>query len=647
MAGNGQLPQSQKHSLKYKHNQTGGAFIELAETNREDYAPSSSAINQHNGERNESKSAEIVRTSDLVAAIGHLWDRAILPPVLKSKKDSYHDTINLKKANTFFYSTEEDHVDASTFAEGQDFSVSVIPASHSLPTLQASVKCLKVTQKVSFFEPGSSSSIYVNSLIWRLGKSDSSSPIESFKGTGHVSVENLHNSKDAQQLLSEITISRLKHIANSNVLDNMKNRDCCDTGQRNSTCSISRDEASQLTKNMSNVNADSLPETAEAINSLSVPSPKSVMDHLLQAVEDANEIGSSTSVSRLHVDHSANPLATDTVSHDKSQHNPTETHLPEGENFQQQVFFTKGKSNLEICSSKHEKPGFARQEHAFAGAFAGIFVSLCLHPVDTIKTVTQSCRSDPKSILDISRSIIADRGVTGLYRGIASNIAASAPISAVYTFTYESVKGALLPYFSKECHSLAHCVAGGSASIATSVIFTPSERIKQQMQVSSHYKSSWNALLGIVGKGGFSSLYAGWGAVLCRNVPHSVIKFYTYERLKQLMPSSLQSNGQRELLRPLICGGLAGSTAALFTTPFDVVKTRLQTQIPGSRKKCDGVLNTLVVIAKHEGFKGLYRGLTPRLVMYMTQGALFFASYESLKRLFSLEAVQGSAQHLI
>lgn len=37
----------------------------------------------------------------------------------------------------------------------------------------------------------------------------------------------------------------------------------------------------------------------------------------------------------------------------------------------------------------------------------------------------------------------------GLYRGIASNIASSAPISAVYTFTYESVKSALLPLLPK------------------------------------------------------------------------------------------------------------------------------------------------------------------------------------------------------
>ncbi|KAL5060323.1 hypothetical protein RYX36_031927, partial [Vicia faba] len=40
-----------------------------------------------------------------------------------------------------------------------------------------------------------------------------------------------------------------------------------------------------------------------------------------------------------------------------------------------------------------------------------------------------------------------------------------------------------------EYYSSAHCVGGGCESIATSFIFTPSERIKQQMQIGSHYRN--------------------------------------------------------------------------------------------------------------------------------------------------------------
>ncbi|KAJ9555283.1 hypothetical protein OSB04_009897 [Centaurea solstitialis] len=316
-----------------------------------------------------------------------------------------------------------------------------------------------------------------------------------------------------------------------------------------------------------------------------------------------------------------------------SSGNGEEDELSEIKEGQERKFVKEERSPMHIFSLTPYKLHMDSQSKTcFCRSICWYICQLCLHPVDTIKT------SFSLAVL------IKDHSVYRFIRTlpwICKQYCFFAPISAIYTFSYESVKGALLPLFTKEYQSLAHCVAGGCASVATSFVFTPSERIKQQMQVGSHYTAVGNisnALLGIVGKGGFSSLYNGWGAVLCRNVPHSIIKFYTYESLKNIMLSSHEAHAQPTTYQWfLLCGGVAASSAALFTTPFDVVKTRLQTQVPGSVNRYHGVFNTLKDISQHEGLKGLYRGLSPRLAMYMTQGALFFASYESFKRLFSTE----------
>lgn len=202
------------------------------------------------------------------------------------------------------------------------------------------------------------------------------------------------------------------------------------------------------------------------------------------------------------------------------------------------------------------------------------------------------------------------------------------------------MKGALLPVFPKEYHSIAHCAAGGCSSIATSFVFTPSECIKQQMQVGSHYQNCWNALVGCLKKGGIASLYTGWGAVLCRNIPHSIVKFYAYESLKQSLLKSAPDSAKLNSGQTLLCGGFAGSTAALCTTPFDVIKTRVQLQALNPVCKYDGVVHALKEIFRHEGLCGLYRGLTPRLAMYMSQGAIFFTSYEFLSTLMFPEPEQ-------
>ncbi|CAN6273805.1 unnamed protein product [Urochloa humidicola] len=282
--------------------------------------------------------------------------------------------------------------------------------------------------------------------------------------------------------------------------------------------------------------------------------------------------------------------------------------------------------------------------HAVAGALAGAAVSVSLHPVDTVKTIIQANSSGQSSFYHTLRRTLVERGVLGLYGGLASKLACSAPISAIYTLTYEIVKGALLPVLPEEYHSIAHCAAGGCSSIATSFVFTPSECIKQQMQVGSQYQNCWSALVGCLKRGGFASLYVGWGAVLCRNIPHSIVKFYAYESLKQSILKSAPENVKLNSGETLLCGGFAGSTAALFTTPFDVVKTRVQLQALSPVSKYDGVLHALKEIFRQEGLRGLYRGLTPRLAMYISQGAIFFTSYEFLKTImFPEQEVHASS----
>jgi len=269
-------------------------------------------------------------------------------------------------------------------------------------------------------------------------------------------------------------------------------------------------------------------------------------------------------------------------------------------------------------------------------------VSVCLHPIDTIKVMVQA-EAGNRSLPVVLGNFIKKRGVGSLYSGLSTNLTTSAPISAIYTSTYEAVKERLLPTMPADKKWVAHCIAGGCASVATSFVYTPSACIQQRLQVGQ-YKSPIAAGLGIIRKEGLGTLYGGWTAVLCRNVPQSVIKFLTYEQLKN---AARRVNGGEEpsTAQTLLIGGISGSTAAFVTTPFDVIKTRLQTQaaVPGQGVQYKGVLQTLKGITKTEGISGLYRGVTPRLFIYVSQGAIFFASYEVMKRVIHLRILKEEA----
>jgi hypothetical protein len=93
------------------------------------------------------------------------------------------------------------------------------------------------------------------------------------------------------------------------------------------------------------------------------------------------------------------------------------------------------------------------------------------------------------------------------------------------------------------------------SQVATSVVYTPSECMKQRMQVQAH-ASTWSALKAILKADGPAGLYRGWTAVLARNIPQSAIKFFTFEQLKWLL---LSSGGAAAAVGELRCARVRGS----------------------------------------------------------------------------------------
>lgn len=643
-------PRRSQPSIQYKCNRVEQATFEFADFVHKEGVPAHAETFQQEKADPKSKSSELLSTSELISAFGHAWDYTSRSLAVLQQKTNLSYKVSGEKEDILHNVKLQQNICTSTLPKCSHSDINLTEMR------QLYLDILRITNRTSVLK------------LNRESTGQYQSPVQNFSGDMTNLLNGPRDGKGISCLgissglgliygwMSELIPAEAKHPFKTAISDSEKaGKYFCGEIVTPPQDLMSRDKGPKSF--IDSGNADSYTPSIQSkdlpvANNAKLISDKKestllLSDYYLKVANiEADSCISKAASSALHADHHLKLVASEKGECKLGcestngieffpERKEEDNHRPAQE-----------EHTMKIHCLGHDKPqaAVAKEEHAFAGAFSGIFVSLCLHPVDTIKTVIQSYRAEQKSLCYIGKSIVSERGLTGLYRGISSKIASSGPISAIYTFTYESVKGALLPLFPKEYYSITHCIAGGCASIATSFVYTPSERIKQQMQVGSHYHNCWNALVGIITRGGLPSLYAGWGAVLCRNIPHSVVKFYVYENLKMWTLSSLPPGAQLNTLQTLACGGLAGSTAALFSTPFDVVKTRLQTQIPGSIRPYNGVFRALQEIGRHEGLKGLYRGLTPRLIMYISQGALFFASYESFKRLFSLDKPKETDQ---
>lgn len=92
----------------------------------------------------------------------------------------------------------------------------------------------------------------------------------------------------------------------------------------------------------------------------------------------------------------------------------------------------------------------------------------------------------------------------------------------------------------------------------------------------------------------------------------------------------------------MLAGAGGGLVASIATCPLDVIKTKLQAQqaVHGTHTY-QGVAGTVRTILKHDGFRGLYRGLGPTILGYLPTWAIYFAMYDGIKNYFGEKPLGG------
>lgn len=185
-------------------------------------------------------------------------------------------------------------------------------------------------------------------------------------------------------------------------------------------------------------------------------------------------------------------------------------------------------------------------------------------------------------------------------------------------------------------------ICGGLAGMIAKTATNPLERIKMLSQTGEHSSAAGSSRTSIIGlyrdiirNEGIRGLWAGNGVNLIRVFPAKAVVFASNDAYRhlfsQLSLSSSSSSHAAQSSVPLsgslsfLAGGCAGMTASAATYPLDLTRGRISGKLGiGGQKIYGGIVQTMVLTVKDEGFLALYKGVTPTLMVRNMRGNEWF-----------------------
>ena len=257
--------------------------------------------------------------------------------------------------------------------------------------------------------------------------------------------------------------------------------------------------------------------------------------------------------------------------------------------------------------------------------------------------------------LDAFRKIANVEGATTLWRGISITLLMAVPANIVYFTGYEHLRD--ISPLSQNYENLNPLVCGALARVLAATTVAPLELTKTKLQsIPRATKSTRTWLmfkdlmeetrLDMKRNGTFRALFKGLEITLWRDVPFSAIYWGSYEFCKKnlWMKNDNSKSTAIHFVNSFFGGSISGTIAAILTHPFDVGKTRWQISMlsdntssstRGHAQSQKNMFKFLSSIAKKEGTRALYTGLTARVVKIAPSCAIMISSYEISKKFFT------------
>ncbi|KAL8940447.1 MAG: hypothetical protein Q9216_002817 [Gyalolechia sp. 2 TL-2023] len=305
-----------------------------------------------------------------------------------------------------------------------------------------------------------------------------------------------------------------------------------------------------------------------------------------------------------------------------------------------------------------------------AGGIAGVVSRTATAPLDRLKVYliaqtnvkdeaikaarsgapVQAAKHASRPIIEASKTLWRMGGIPSLFAGNGLNVIKVMPESAIKFGSYEGSKRLLAKLEGhndpKALKPWTQFLAAGLGGMISQLVNLPVSRMQCETVegglhgnklISDTARKMWK-------RNGIRSFYRGLPMGLVGMFPYSAIDLTTFEYTKRSVVSynakkrhCHEDDASPGNFATACMGAFSGAFGASVVYPLNLLRTRLQSQGTAIHPPTyTGIMDVTVKTLRGEGFRGLFKGITPNLLKVVPAVSITYVVYDNSKSVMGL-----------